>query len=104
MAPLSSAGSAREQFETLIEPREEVIHPDRAEPCGRELDGQGDPVEVAAQLGDRGRVVLGELEGGPGPSRPGDEQRTRGGARNLAGGGVLRGNGQGSELPDVLVG
>ena len=62
--------AAGQQAETVVEAGGDLFHGECPDPRRRELDGEGDAVEAAAELGDGPGILVGELEGrldGPGP-------------------------------------
>ena len=59
---LRGAAATGEQAETIIEPSGELRQRQRAQPRGRQLDGQWKPVEPSADLVDEGRVNVVPLE------------------------------------------
>ncbi len=68
------AAAARQQAEPVVGHREHLLDGERARPRRRQLDRERDAVEPAAEIGDRGRVPLGDDEGRPARRRPFDEE------------------------------
>ena len=75
------AGAAGEEVEPLLEPFEDRLRREQLHARGRELDREREPVEAAADPGDRRRVFVGELEAGLDRLRPVEEELDRGRAR-----------------------
>ena len=71
------AGAAAERLEAAGEPIPERVGREEVEAGGRELDCKRQPVEAAADLGDRGGVVVGQPEVRPDAASPLDEQLDR---------------------------
>ena len=77
LAAGGASGAAHQQREAVVEPGGDLRRGERAQPRGRELECEGDPVQAAAQRPD-GLLVGGvEREPGPDAARPIDEQRHR---------------------------
>jgi hypothetical protein len=74
MAGQCRAAPAREQAEAIIQAGRDLVHGKHRHAGGRQLDGQGDPVEPPADLRDCGRVGGGERELGLPLPRPLNEQ------------------------------
>ncbi len=66
-----------EQGEALVEPLLELREREHVEPRGRELDGQGDAVEAAADASDGGEVAVAWAEIGPYQHRAVEEKPNR---------------------------
>lgn len=63
VARQSAAGRAGQQSEAVVEPLEHLVHGERAQPPGGQLQRQRNAVQPLAQLGDRGLVGLPHGEG-----------------------------------------
>ncbi len=69
--------AAGQQAEAIIQPGSDLIQREDPDPRRGQLDGERDPVEAAADLRHRGRVLLGERELGQHGARPVHEQLHR---------------------------
>ena len=76
------AAAVAEQAEAVVQAAGDLLDGHRAEPGGGQLDGQGETVQLAADLHDMGDVV--RMEGEPGADQTGPV------AEELDGGGVRR--------------
>ena len=80
VARVAPAAGGLQQTETFIEARRDLCEVDRPGPCRCELDRERDPIEAPADLDDRTRVLLAELESRIGRAGSLDEERHRRGA------------------------
>ena len=71
------ARRAAEELEAAAQAIAQRLRREEAETSRGELDGEREPVEPAADLDDRRRVVVGDREVGPDRARPVDEQLDR---------------------------
>ena len=71
------ARRAAEELEAAAQAIAQRLGREEAETSRGELDGEREPVEPAADLDDRRRVVVGDREVGPDRARPVDEQLDR---------------------------
>jgi len=78
-------GAAGEQGQPVGQARQQRLGRQDLDPGGGQLDRQRQPVEPAADLRDRRRIVVGEAEGRVGGVRPLDEERHRGDGRQDGG-------------------
>lgn len=74
MARQGRAAPTDEQAERVMEPFRDFPRVQHANPCGRELDGERDPVQPPADLRHRARVRFGKGEGRERIGRTVDEQ------------------------------
>ena len=79
------ARRAAEELEAAAQAIAQRLGREQAEASRGELDGEREPVEPAADLDDRRRVVVGDREVGPDGARPVDEQLDRLDPRHLRG-------------------
>ena len=78
MAGQDGRAAGREEAVAVVEPGDELVDAEDAHPDGRELDGEGQAVEAAAEAGHGGPVVGGEFEaGGDGGGPVGEERQGR---------------------------
>lgn len=77
MARQRRSGPAGEQPEAVVQPGADLLHRQRAQPAGRQLHGQRDAVQPAAELGDPLGGGRGDLEGRQHRPRPVGEQPHR---------------------------
>lgn len=71
------AGALREQRQRVPEPGEEGVGVERADHRGRELDGQGEPIQAPADRGDGRGAPLAHVKAWVGHLRSFDEQSHR---------------------------
>ena len=81
-----------EQVELAVQPGQDRRGRQQVHAGGRQLDGQWQPVEAAAQLADRGGRGVGQLEPGSGRARPLQEQHDRVRGGDDVGCGAVAGN------------
>jgi hypothetical protein len=80
VAGVAATAAGPEQLEADVEPVGEVVDGQRADPGGGELDGEGEAVEGAADVGDPPQQRRAGRDGGVGRLRPIEEQPDRGAA------------------------
>ena len=91
-----------EQVERAVEPGVEVADRERAHPSGRQLEGEGQPVEPPGDVGHEGRVPQIDLQIGLAPAGVGQERVDRGHAGGHAR--ALLGHRQRPDAHEVLGG
>ena len=77
MAGEDRRAPASQQAEPVVESRRDLLDRQHPGPRGRELEGQGDAVQLLADQPHRGSVVGGQGEGWLGGARPLDKEAHR---------------------------
>jgi hypothetical protein len=62
LARQGHATAARQEADTLVEPRRDLLHREALDPSCRELQGEGNAVQTLTHLSDHRRVTPGECE------------------------------------------